>query len=64
MAGIVSATQAQIAAARKALQQLSIELEQLSQGPLQKASALSTRQAARIDTKVKALVAAIAPLNT
>ncbi len=65
MAGIVSATQAQIAAARKALQQLSIELEQLSQGPLPPAaSALSTRQAARIDTKVKALVAAIAPLNT
>ena len=64
MAGIVSANQAQIAAARKALQQLSIELEQLSQGPLPKASALSARQAARIDTKVRALVAAIAPLNT
>ena len=64
MAGIVSATQAQIAAARKALQQLAIELEQLSQGPLPKASDLSTRQAARIDAKVDALVAALAPLNT
>lgn len=64
MAGIVSATQAQIAAARKALQQLNTELEQLSQGPLPKNTALSTRQAARIDTKVKALVSAIAPLNT
>ena len=64
MAGIVSANQAQIANARKALQQLSIELEQLSQGPLTKAASLSTRQAARIDAKVRALVAAIAPLNT
>ena len=64
MAGIVSANAAQIAAARKALQQLSIELEQLSQGPLPKASSLSTRQAARIDAKVKALVNALAPLNT
>ena len=58
------ADKSKLDAARKALQQLSIELEQLSQGPLPKASALSTRQAARIDTKVKALVAAIAPLNT
>jgi phosphatidate phosphatase APP1 len=64
MAGIVSATQAQIVAARKALQKLSVELEQLTNGPLPKASALSTRQAARIDAKVQALVAAIAPLNT
>ena len=43
MAGIVSANAAQIAAARKALQQLSIELEQLAQGPLPKNTALSAR---------------------
>ena len=64
MAGIVSASAAQVAAARKALQQLAIELEQVSQGPLPPAASLSTRQAARIDAKVDALVAAIAPLNT
>ena len=64
MPGIVSASTAQITTARKALQQLSIELEQLSQGPLPKNTALSPRQAARINTKVQALVAALAPLNT
>lgn len=64
MAGILSATQTQIEAARKAVAAVKLELEQISQGPLPPGAKLSARQAARVDAKIDTLVAAIAPLNT
>lgn len=64
MAGIVSATAAQVATARVAVAKLALELEQIANGPLPPAAKLSTQQATRVDAKVDAVVAALAPLNT
>lgn len=64
MAGIVSASVAQIAAARVAVAALQFELERLANGPYPDRLALGTAQITAIDAKVDAAVAAIAPLNT
>lgn len=64
MAGIVSATAAQVQTARVAVAKLSAALQDVSQGPLPANTKLNTAQAAAIDALVDAAVAAIAPLNT
>lgn len=64
MAGIVSATAAQIQTARDAVRKLGIELQMLSQGPYPGVAGLGADLITRIDTAVDNAVAAIAPLNT
>lgn len=64
MAGIVSATDAQIQTARDAVEKLARTLQDLSQGPLPNKAYLAAAQITAIDAAVDAAVAAIAPLNT
>lgn len=64
MAGITTATQAQVAAARVAVAKLHMELEKVANGPYPAPAALGAAQITAIDALVDAAVAAIAPLNT
>lgn len=64
MAGIVSATAAQVQTARDAVHKLDRVLQDLSQGPLPPNTELNAAQIASIDAIVDAAVAAITPLNT
>jgi hypothetical protein len=63
MAGIVSATKAQIETCYRALHKLEMELRFYNQGSEQPGTTPATRAAA-IDALVDAAVAAIAPVNT
>lgn len=64
MAGIVSATDAQVQTARNAVYALAKVLQDISQGPLPNAANLNAAQITAVDAIVDAAVAAIAPLNT
>ena len=64
MAGIISATDAQVQTARNAVFALAKVLQDISQGPLPRASKLNAAQATSVDAIVDAAVAAITPLNT
>ena len=64
MAGIVSATPAQVQTARDKVQALYLKLQAISQGPLPVNTKLSAQQITEVDAIVDAAVAAIAPLNT
>lgn len=64
MAGIVSATDAQVQTARDAVFALAKVLQDISQGPLPSAANLNAAQITSVDAIVDAAVAAIAPLNT
>jgi hypothetical protein len=64
MAGIVSATDAQVQTARDKVHALYRKLQDISQGPLPPKGALSAQQIVEVDAIVDAAVAAIAPLNT
>jgi len=63
MAGIVSATAAQILACRRKVVQLEILLQQFAQGT-RSPTALNSTQIAQVDTKVDEVAAALALLNT
>lgn len=63
MAGIVSATVAQVEDARRRAEQLAQELQKFSQGTLSPTT-LNSDQIARVDTLVDQTVAALALLNT
>lgn len=63
MAGIVSATAAQILDCRRKVVQLEIMLQQFAQGTRAPA-ALNATQIAQVDTKVDEVAAALALLNT
>ena len=63
MAGIATATAAQVEDARRRLAILGVELQQFSQGS-RKGSALSAAQIIKIDLQVDQAVAALALLNT
>ena len=63
MAGIVSATVAQVQEARRRLAQLEAILQQFAQGTLAP-TALNADQIAAVDAAVDAAVAALTPLNT
>lgn len=64
MAGIVSATAAQVQTARDKVYALAKVLQDISQGPLPANTALNAAQITAVDAIVDAAVAAIAPLNT
>lgn len=64
MAGIISATPAQVQTARDKVYALAKVLQDLSQGPLPTNTKLNAAQIASIDAIVDAAVAAITPLNT
>ena len=64
MAGIVSATVAQVQTARDAVEKLARLLQDISQGPLPNAANLNAAQITAVDAIVDAAVAAITPLNT
>lgn len=64
MAGIISATPAQVQTARDAVHKLDRVLQDLSQGPLPPNTKLNAAQITSIDAIVDAAVAAITPLNT
>ena len=63
MAGIVSATVAQVQEARRRLAQLEVILQQFAQGTLAPTT-LNADQIAKVDLVVDAVVAALTPLNT
>ena len=63
MAGIVSATAAQILDCRRKVVQLEIMLQQFAQGT-RAPTALNPTQIAQVDTKVDEVAAALALLNT
>ena len=63
MAGIVSATVAQVQEAHRRLAQLEGILQQFAQGTLAP-TALNADQIAKVDAAVDAAVAALNPLNT
>lgn len=63
MAGIVSATAAQILDCRRKVVQLEILLQQFAQGT-RSPTALNSTQIAQVDTKVDEVAAALALLNT
>ena len=64
MAGIVSATPAQVQTARDKVYALAKVLQDISQGPLPVNTALNAAQITAVDAIVDAAAAAIAPLNT
>ena len=64
MAGIVTATAAQVQTARDATAKLLRALQDISQGPLPTNTKLNAAQITAVDAVVDAQVAAIAPLNT
>lgn len=64
MAGIISATAAQVQTARDKVYALAKVLQDISQGPLPANTALNAAQIASVDAIVDAAVAAITPLNT
>ena len=64
MAGIVSATAAQVQTARDKVYALAKVLQDISQGPLPVNTKLNAAQIASVDAIVDAAVAAITPLNT
>ena len=64
MAGIVSATAAQVQTARDAVEKLARLLQDISQGPLPGPAKLNAAQITLVDGVVDAAVAAIAPLST
>ena len=63
MAGIVSATVAQVQEARRRLAQLEVILQRFAQGTLAP-TALNADQITMVDAAVDAAVAALNPLNT
>lgn len=63
MAGIVSATVAQVQEASRRLAQLENILQQFAQGTLAPTT-LNADQIAKVDAAVDAAVAALTPLNT
>lgn len=63
MAGIVSATVAQVQEAHRRLAQLEVILQQFAQGTLAP-TALNADQITKVDAAVDAAVAALTPLNT
>lgn len=63
MAGIVSATAAQILDCRRKVVQLGFMLQQFTQGT-RSPTALNSTQITQVDTKVKEVAAALALLNT
>lgn len=63
MAGIVSATVAQVQEARRRVAQLEDILQQFAQGTLAPTT-LNADQIAKVDAAVDAVAAALAPLNT
>lgn len=63
MAGIVSATAAQILDCRRKVVQLEIMLQQFAQGT-RSPTALNATQITQVDTKVDEVAAALALLNT
>lgn len=63
MAGIVSATTAQVETCRHRVAQLLPLLQELAQGPFVPTN-LDAAQIAEIDTAVDNVAAALAPLNT
>lgn len=63
MAGIVSATAAQILDCRRKVVQLEILLQQFAQGT-RSPTALNSTQITQVDTKVDEVAAALALLNT
>lgn len=64
MAGIISATAAQVQTARDAVEKLARILQDVSQGPLPTNTKLNAAQIVIVDAAVAAAVAAITPLNT
>lgn len=64
MAGIISATAAQVQTARDAVEKLARILQDVSQGPLPTNTKLNAAQIVIVDAAVDAAVAAITPLNT
>lgn len=64
MAGIISATAAQVQTARDAVEKLARILQDVSQGPLPTNTKLNAAQIVIVDAAVVAAVAAITPLNT
>ena len=64
MAGIISATAAQVQTARDAVEKLARILQDVSQGPLPTNTKLNAAQIVIVDAAVDATVAAITPLNT
>ena len=63
MAGIVSATVAQVQTARRRVAQLEVILQQFAQGTYAPTT-LNADQITKVDAAVAAAVAALAPLNT
>jgi len=64
MAGIISATAAQVQTARVAVLKLSRILQDVSQGPLPSNTKLNAAQITFVNAAIVAAVAAIVPLNT
>lgn len=64
MAGIVSATAAQVQTARDVVEKRVRVFQDISQGPLPANTALNAAQITSVDAIVDAAVAAITPLNT